>query len=129
MLILSKLIYYNYIYTLELRKPDGNMVLILLALVLLPIAFPALTLQLAGFISIWVLNCDTIWSMIMHAMIGALPFFFPTFRFHYFKELLVKYFYRIYDTADINTISHSSELILLFLHKKGILQERSKEHQ
>ena len=55
------------------------MVLILIALVLLPIAFPALTLQLAGFISIWVLNCGTIWSMIMHAMIGALPFFCVTF--------------------------------------------------
>ena len=59
----------------------SNMVLILIASALLPAAFPALALQFAGFISIWVLNCGIIWSMVMRTMIGTLPFFLAAFRF------------------------------------------------
>ena len=42
-----------------------------------------------AYISSLVLNCATIWSMVIRAIIGALPFFFAAFRFTKSKTLKV----------------------------------------
>lgn len=67
--------------------------LICTASAVLPEALPNFTLQWAGFISSLVLNWATTWSIVIRAIIGALPFFFPAVSDNFDERIEQKIFH------------------------------------